>query len=358
MKEPPKWHHKAAGKTESLAVVNGKPQFEIKVEDVINFNSGFGHKLLCDFMTFSLGSACAGSCAYCYVESAVRKHPGVKKVMNQIGQAGLRFQDVVISRTNALNVLRAQLTVNRPRQVDIHTKKVVYTSNLVDPALNPKQARETLEACRIFMELTRWDVRLLSKGSFLRLIAEGIPKEFRHRLIFGHSTGIFDERIARVVEAGTAKVTKRIEEHRWLQDHGYRTYGMICPVLPQVNYDEYIQNAVSRLRVDRCEHVWVEALNVRGESMEKTLTALADAGCIDEAERVRGIFGPGNGEAWERYSRALFEACARHIPRDKLRFLQYVDRGSMEWWVNRRNDGAVLLGKLAELIGVTAARKP
>ena len=62
-----------------LPPMNGKPRFEIKVHSILNYRSNFGYKLLCDYLTFSLGSACVAKCAYCYVESIVKKHPQVKR---------------------------------------------------------------------------------------------------------------------------------------------------------------------------------------------------------------------------------------------------------------------------------------
>ena len=39
--------------------MNGKEVVFVKAKTVINFKSGFDHKLLCDGPTFSTGSACA-----------------------------------------------------------------------------------------------------------------------------------------------------------------------------------------------------------------------------------------------------------------------------------------------------------
>jgi hypothetical protein len=47
--------------------MNGKPVYSVPAKAVINLDSGFKHKLLCDGPTFSTGSACAYSCAFCYV---------------------------------------------------------------------------------------------------------------------------------------------------------------------------------------------------------------------------------------------------------------------------------------------------
>lgn len=61
--------------------MNGKPVYEIDVQSVLNFQSKFGEKLLCDGFTFSLGSGCAYNCAFCYVLGIVRRHPQIVKLM-------------------------------------------------------------------------------------------------------------------------------------------------------------------------------------------------------------------------------------------------------------------------------------
>jgi DNA repair photolyase len=338
-----------------LPKMNGKPMFEIVVHSILNFRSDFGYKLLCDYLTFSLGSACAASCAYCYVGSIVAKHPEVKKLKRTLDRLGLKFEDVVIVRCDAPRILREQLTTRKPPGVNLGIKRVIYTSPLVDPALNPQLARETLEACLIIMNLTAWDVRILSKGSFSRKIAEGLPERFRRRAIFGHSTGLL-AKTSGAVEAGTATLSKRLEDHRWLQDNGFRTFAMLCPILPSEDIDSDVRGMVEAVRIEQCEHAWAEAINVRGESMHRTCEALKNEKfrLHADAERIRAV-SRKHCAAWEAYARSTFEACARYIPAQKLRFLQYTNAETIEWWVDRRDQGAILLGKSAEIVGLTAA---
>lgn len=52
-------------KTAVRLVMNGKTVLEVDAKSVVNFSSNFSHKLLCDGLTFSTGSACAYSCAFC-----------------------------------------------------------------------------------------------------------------------------------------------------------------------------------------------------------------------------------------------------------------------------------------------------
>lgn len=321
-------------------VMNGKPVYTVPAKSVLNMQSGFAHKLLCDGPTFTAGTACSFSCTFCYVEDLMRKSPHV---------AGLDqpFEDVVIRRDGAIDALRRQLTFanGKPRYSDPDDNRVLYMSPLVDVAGNVTLRDETIEACKLILTLTHWQIRMLSKSNMLPSIAEALaPFNSRNRMIFGVSSGTLDDDLAKTFERGTALVSRRIQSLHWLQDHGYRTFGMICPSLPQPDgcgYFKFAQAMHRALRADECEHVWAEVMNVRGESMTKTVNALRDGGFTAEADRLHDV--STDPEAWEWYSRSTFIAHSGLYREGQFRFLQYVTRGNKEWWSLRVSDGAVLL---------------
>ena len=53
--------------------MNGKPVFTVPSKTIINFDSDFKTKLLCDGPTFSAGTACVYNCTFCYVPTVYRK---------------------------------------------------------------------------------------------------------------------------------------------------------------------------------------------------------------------------------------------------------------------------------------------
>lgn len=305
----------------------------------------------CATVTFTLGLACAYGCSFCYVEAQVFRHP----VATATRKAGLVFSDIVIRRKEAVASLREWLLTSRgsPKYHDPTDRRVIYSSPLVDVAANVELAKETVEACLTILELTHWQIRLLSKSTLLPYIAERIPAEHRHRMIFGVSTGTLDDGVARAIEGGTPLVSRRLGSFHQLQDAGFRTFGMICPSLHQAEdeYDDFSAAMAEAIRVDRTEAVWAEVINVRGESMKRTVCDLESAGFADVAERVKHV--SAEDAAWERYARNTFAAHARHMPRGKLKFLQYVDRASLNWWMQRRGEGAIPLGAAVE--GLDAA---
>jgi hypothetical protein len=108
------------------------------------------------------------------------------------------------------------------------------------------------------------------------------------------------------------------------------------------------------IRVEKCDHVWAEVINVRGESLTKTTDALRAAGYEEEALSLESVSGPDGNGAWEDYARATFLAHTKNIPPEKLRFLQYIDRDTAAWWKDQRDHGAVLLGEEANISQLTA----
>jgi DNA repair photolyase len=325
--------------------MNGKPVLWLEARTVINFKSGFGEKLLCDGLTFSTGTSCAYTCSFCYVPSMFSRTP---QITEMLAKEDLGFDDVVIRRRDPIEIARKQLfdAKGRPKYKD--DKRVIYASPLVDVAANMDLVRETIEMCRLILDNTGWTIRLLSKSNLLPQIAKALwGSRSRERVIYGVSTGTLDNDLAKVFEGGTPLVSKRIESLHWLQDNGFRTFGMICPSLPLPTYDylRFSREMVQAIRVEKCEQVWAEVMNVRGESLRQTVMALHGAGWGELSQMLDAV--QNDKILWEQYARDTFEAHKRYIPADKLRFLQYVDRANIDWWKDQVAAGAVLLGKEA-----------
>ncbi len=319
--------------------MNGKPVHTIPAKTVINFESGFAHKLLCDGLSFSVGSSCGFSCSYCYVPSIMRKQRPYYASLGIVG----RHEDIVIRRGGAVERLRAQLMTRtgEPKFRDDKDCRVIYASPLVDVAANVELALETIVACNVILELTNWHIRLLSKSNLLPFIARALPATAKRRVIFGVSTGTLDDKLALALEPGTPLVSKRLASLHQLQDEGYRTFGMICPSLPQKNYDHFGQRMAEAIRAGQCENVWAEVINVRGESMHRTVAALQTGGFDDEARMVEEV--STETRKWEDYSRQTFLAHVPYYPPGKLRYMQYVNRATREWWKAREHFGAIVL---------------
>lgn len=335
--------------------MNGKPVFTVPAKSIINFKSGFAHKLLCDGPTFSTGTSCVYDCAFCYVPAAMRKQT---EWLQNNGVHG-KHEDIVVRRASPIQLVRAQLLSSRgdPKFNDPNDRRTIYASPLVDVAGNMELVRETVEICKEILTLTNWQIRLLSKSNLLPKVAQLLEEwddwrmcgfkaweRSKARVVYGVSTGTLDDGLAKAFEEGTPLVSKRIESLHWLQDNGYRTFAMVCPSLPMADdmaYRRFACEAAAKLRYDRCEHVWAEVLNARGESFKRTYEALLLAGYAAEAGRFKTV--TENRTAWEAYARDTFLAHRNVAPEGKLRFLQYVNNDNREWWERFKESGAILL---------------
>lgn len=311
--------------------MNGKPVFSVPSKTVINFKSGFGQKLLCDDLTFTTGTACAFSCSFCFVPAAMKKQESWLREHGVVGE----HEDIVVRRENPVEIARRQLKNAKNKDKPL----VIYASPLVDVAANMELVRETVEMCKLILEETNWHIRLLSKSNLLPKVAQALKKwdkdtasgvESKFRVIYGVSTGTLDDKLAMAFEEGCPLVSKRIQSLRWLQDNGFRTFGMVCPSLPQTSYLKFAQAMAESLRYDRCEHVWAEVINVRGDSFVKTIAALLGGGYSDEAASLTKVYH--DPMAWEGYARQTFCAHKSYCPPEKLRFLQYVTKDTEQWW--------------------------
>jgi DNA repair photolyase len=361
--------------TQPRNTMNGKPVFTVPAKSVINYTSGFGHKLLCDSLTFTAGSACAYSCTFCYVEDLMRKNPHWAAA--QAANPGAGFTDVVIRRSGTAAAIAKELTDRngKPRYLQpmpenckeedkrLYGPAVIYASPLVDVAANMELVNETVEICKTILLATPWLIRLLSKSNLLPKIAQALDggaipcgceshekfrQAARERIIYGVSTGTLDDKLAQAFEVGTPLVSKRIASLHWLQDNGFRTFGMICPSLPQENYGKFALEMADALRADKCEHVWGEVINARGDSFTRTHDAIKSAGYNYQATLFHTA--SHDKQYWEQYARATFEAHAYAYRlqtgpdgKPKLRFLQYVTKDTKAWWKARESEGAILL---------------
>ena len=333
--------------------IDGKPVYTVETR-ILNPDSLFREKGLCDGPTFSPGSACVYSCRYCYVEAMMNR--GGSAVSDTLEKTGTRFQDVVIRRNQPMERLRAELRDTRGQLRYKEDTGTVYASPAVDVAATVELARETTDLCLEILESTGWTIRLLSKSPLLKQIAAAIPARWKRRVIYSLSTGTLDEALAKAIEPDAPPPAKRLETLKELQQEGFRTFAMLCPILPQ-DPVAYAKEAAERIDFDACEHVWAEVLNRRGASMQRTAQALEEAGLTHWAQRLHRVFGKSSTPAWEAYGRDTFNALADVVPAGKLRFLQYVTRASRGFWTAQEERGAILLGKATKRAKKSTSQK-
>lgn len=340
--------------------IGRKPRYLIDSKSIINLHSDFGHKLLCDGPTFTAGHACLFSCSFCYVETMMRKNARLNALLEH---EGLKHEQVVVEINDPVKAVREQLLFDdgKPRHKEPKDTRVIYASPLVDVAGTPAQVNVTVAICQEILKHTNWQIRLLSKSVLLVKVAEAL-QEHKKRMIYGFSTGTLEDDVTRSFEIGTSSVSERLKALTKLQDAGYRTFGMLCPILPQSDYAAFAKKVAKEIDIDACEEIWAEALNARGDAMRDTSAALRKRGFNAEAALLDQV--TDDDVAWESYAEQTFLALTKVIPAKKLHFLQYVDPKHYAIWAKHQSKGAVLLGTHAKLMeamlgeGVDPAEEP
>ena len=348
--------------------IHGKPVVKSNTR-ILNTNSGFGKKGLCDGPTFTAGTSCVFTCIYCFVFSMLGKYRFVRDSLAQVKKS---FQQAVIRRADAPARLRKELQSHRSLS---QQSLVIYGSPLVDVAPTMELAQETIEICKVILEETRWTIRLLSKSPLLIYVARGIPAQWKARVIFGISTGTLDDTIARAIEPDAPLVTKRLLALRKLQTEGFRTFAMLCPVLPVADRSKdqaaantvaaqaFAEKAAELIDFSRCEHVWAEPINAKDKDLfnrvisgvlkrAQTVSAEDSATLRKAADRLTVV---QNKALWEDYARSLFLALAPIVPAGKLRFLQYVTKPTEGWWQSQMPSGAMPLRRVRSKPAITTS---
>ena len=275
----------------------------------------FQKKELADFAC-NLGSICPFGCTFCYVPTVTLKQKYVQNILKQ----GYQWDEVSLYRTkdNLLRCIERDL-----KKIGRDDNRMVIFCTTCDPCPTEKDADITTSAIRLIMESSNLQVRVLSKSILILEIAKALDK-FKDRIVYGLSTGTFRDEISACIEGNTSSIRERIEMVKVLQESGYRTYGMLCPILPSEM--PYLDKLVDAIEPGKCEHIWAEAINLRGKSLVRTRDKLKSCGLDGDAHSLEQVMG--NKENWRNYSKELFLNVRAELEKrgasDKLRYLQYV----------------------------------
>ncbi|QYY34793.1 hypothetical protein [Ruficoccus sp. ZRK36] len=315
--------------------MNGKPVLYTSSPKILRKNPHYQAKQLCDGFSFSAGSTCAFSCAYCLTPELLKKCSPLSPL------SPFTLGGSVIRRRHAADILHRQLYDGRTyaaKYSDPNDRRVVLGSPQVDVGANEELSHETIEICRSILKATHWQIRLLSRGNLLPMIAEAL-KEHKERMIYGVSLSTLDESLAAALEAGTPTPAQRIASLHQLQNEGYRTCVVVGPILPQKEYRKFARDIFQAIRPMRCEHVWTEFISRHQSSVRTTAKALLQAGYTTLAYQLPDAM---DGYRREGHARQAYLAFAKKIAPHKLRFLHHCQGNSYQWWRPYENKGVIL----------------
>lgn len=224
---------------------------------------------------------------------------------------------------DVLQRLEAQLSGKRPGFGRGHT---LVFSMLTD-GFSPLQVADgtTQRALRLVLEHTEFRIRVLTKNAIV-----GSPKwvnffrEHADRFVVGLSTGTVSDQWAGRVELGTSSPTSRLRALRTLQEAGVPTFGMLCPVFPDVLDGNGLERLLDAVRPEVAETLWAEPYNDR-----QNWPAVQSGYDSDSAgyRWLQRVYGDGNKALWSQYATDLYRRLQAHADANgwigKLKYLLY-----------------------------------
>lgn len=291
---------------------------------------GFEKKELAEFK-LDIAALCAFGCVYCSSNwgNYLRIHREEFADLTE-QQLGVRIYpeddpSLMFVWDDVIPNLERQLASKRPGW---GAGKTMVFSMLTDGYSPNLVADGTTErALRLVLDRTAFRIRVLTKNSIV-----GTPewvaffKAHPGRFVVGLSTGSLDDRWAGRIEVGTSRPSMRLAATRALQDAGVPTFGMACPVFPDVLDDGGVERLVESIRPEQVETIWAEPFNDR-VNWAKVRKGYPEGS--PGYDFLTEVYERKNKARWSAYATDLYLRLRAHAERHgwlpKLRYLLYED---------------------------------
>lgn len=301
------------------------------IQNPIQESPGFAKKGLADYK-LDLCGLCAFGCRYCSSNHGnylrIRREEFRQLTIEQLGI------DAVPATEPRLTFLWPDVLEKLEQQLGEKDKswgagKTLVVSMLTDGFSPPLVADGTTKrALEMVLDGTSFRIRILTKNAVVGK-AEWVDFFARSadRFVVGLSTGTLDDGWARRVEIGTSSPSARLRALRALQAAGVPTFGMLCPVFPDVLLGGSLHRLVEEVRPETVETIWAEPFNDRTNWRVVRNGYHPQSVAYDWFERA---FGPGTSDVWSRYATDLYLELRKLAERDgwltKLVYLLYKAR--------------------------------
>lgn len=300
------------------------------INEPIKESPGFAKKGLSDYKLDILG-LCEFGCAYCSSNRGnylrIRQEPFADLTEEQLGERTYPGDDpdLMFVWPDVLEKLMAQLE-KKPRGWG--SGRTLVFSMLTDgfsPLLVQGGVTET--ALRMVLDRTAFRIRVLTKNAVVgsdRWI--NFFKAHPGRFIVGLSTGTLDDDWAKQVEVKTSLPSARLRALANLQREGVPTFGMLCPIFPDVLESGRLEELVDSVNPGAVEDLWAEPFNNR-DNWEKVRDAYP---ALSHGYRwLTQVYGRRDWTAWSAYATELYVRLKEKAVREgwisKLKFLLYED---------------------------------
>ena len=308
--------------------MNNKTIIVDGIKNLIPPCSGFAKKRLADYK-LDLLALCEFGCPYCSSNHGnflrIRRKEFAAEAEKQLGERLLPSEapELSIHWKNVLEHLKRELA-GKPKSFG--QGQTLMFSMLTD-GFSPSLVRDgtTDAALKMVLERTRFRIRVLTKNAvvgtddWVRLFLE-----HPGRFVVGLSIGSLDDDWARKMEIGTSAPTERIRALHRLQDAGVPTFGMLCPVFPEILDGGALEALVEQIRPGRVEHVWAEPYNDRDNW--DLVRSIYPAGSASHAWMTE-VYEHRKTAVWSKYAADLYLRLRAIAEKEgwlhKLRYLLY-----------------------------------
>ena len=294
------------------------------IRQPITKSPGFAKKGLSTWK-LDLMALCGFGCRYCSSNTGnylrINREPFAKLTEAQLGVRALPTEDpdLAFVYSDVLDKIDRQITSHGAKW---GAGETLVMSMLTDAFSGPPLHDGTTEkALRWLLDRTSFRIRILTKNSIV-----GTSTKWREffraagdRVVVGLSTGTLDMEWAKRVEIGTPPPQARTRATLALQDDGVPTFGMLCPIFPDVMEGDGLARLVASIRPERCETVWAEPFNDRDNW--RHVQAGYALGSVGWAWLESTYGGNRDGDWWSRYAADLY--------------LSLVDMARVGGWLDR-----------------------
>jgi DNA repair photolyase len=286
-----------------------KPKLVIipTTKTLIKASPGFAKKRLSEFK-LDLAGLCGFGCQYCSSNNGnylrIHREEFADLTQEQLGHRYLpadepslmfMFDDVIGALTRELS--------SKPKSWG--KGQTIVVSMLTD-AFSPLLVKQgiTRAALEPLLERTSFRIRILTKNA---IVGNDQWIEFfkAHpgRFVVGLSIGSLDNAWAERIEIGTSVPTARLQALQRLQVAGIPTYGMLCPIFPDVLDGHRLDELIDGINPSVCECVWSEVFNDRAN-----WRAVRQGYSPESAgwARMTQLFENRSNRSWSAYATQLY----------------------------------------------------
>lgn len=207
--------------------------------------------------------------------------------------------------------------------------KTLVFSELTD-GFSPNLVKDgiTRKSLELLLKYTDYRIRILTKSAIIgKKDWVEFFKDNKERFLVGLSIGTLDNKWTKDIELGTSNPTKRMEALNSLQDAGVPTYGMLCPVFPDLLLEgNQLEDLIDKINptLDSVEEVFAEPYNDRSNWKDVRKGFKKDSNAY---KWMTNVYEYRRMDIWSKYATELYLRIRKKAEAEnwihKLKYLLY-----------------------------------